>query len=165
MRAFVVPRSQKRDLGHPRVVVDWRPKTRATRQIPFGNDKQESKNKSKSKGNRRSFDSAAPTPNDEDLSLGARLRFAQDDGLCGRRWGDDSRSFAALRMTSHLLRRTSHLLRRTRHLLRMTRPLGVAQRVAIVRDGESSLVGFAEFGYYLEVFEGGGVAFDFAVGG
>ncbi len=26
-------------------------------------------------------------------------------------------------------------------------------------------VAFAEFGYYLEVFEGGGVAFDFAAGG
>ena len=108
----------------------------AEKQIPFGNDKQESK----SQGNRRSFDSA------------------QDDGLCGGRWGDDSRSFAALRLTNHLLRLTSHLLR-------MTRPLGVAQKVAIVRDGESSLVAFAQFGYYLEVFEGGGVAFDFAVGG
>jgi len=33
-------------------------------------------------------------------------------------------------------------------------------------DGWSlALVGFAEFGDYLEVFEGGGVAFDFAVGG
>ena len=28
-----------------------------------------------------------------------------------------------------------------------------------------ALVGFAEFGDYLEVFEGGGVAFDFAAGG
>ena len=28
-----------------------------------------------------------------------------------------------------------------------------------------AFVAFAEFGYYLEVFEGGGVAFDFAVGG
>jgi hypothetical protein len=29
----------------------------------------------------------------------------------------------------------------------------------------SSLFALAQFGYYLEVFEGGGVAFDFAVGG
>lgn len=31
--------------------------------------------------------------------------------------------------------------------------------------GWLAFVGFAEFGYYLEVFQGGGVAFDFAVGG
>ena len=30
---------------------------------------------------------------------------------------------------------------------------------------ELSFFAFAEFGDYLEVFEGGGVAFDFAVGG
>ena len=34
-----------------------------------------------------------------------------------------------------------------------------------VRTQELPLLALAEFGDYLEVFEGGGVAFDFAVGG
>jgi len=53
------------------------------KQIPSGDDKQEKQGQEQRQGQPQVLRLRYDHPNDEDLSLGTRLRFAQDGGFLG----------------------------------------------------------------------------------